>query len=81
MGIRAEDLEPANDGLAFTVRVTEPLGSHTLLTGDAEGQQARVIAEADARPASGAVLHLRPRVDRVTWIDPQTGFALERAPA
>jgi multiple sugar transport system ATP-binding protein len=77
LGIRAEDLEPANDGLAFSVRVTEPLGSHTLLTGDIDGQQARVMAEADARPAPGAVLYLRPRADRITWIDPQTGMALE----
>jgi multiple sugar transport system ATP-binding protein len=59
------------------VRVTEPLGSHTLLTGDIDGQQARVMAEADARPAPGAVLYLRPRADRITWIDPQTGMALE----
>jgi multiple sugar transport system ATP-binding protein len=78
LGIRAEDLEPANDGLAFTVRVTEPLGSHTLLTGDAEGgQPARVMAPSDARPAPGEVLYLRPRADRVTWLDPQTGAALE----
>jgi multiple sugar transport system ATP-binding protein len=77
LGIRAEDLEPADDGMAFSVRVTEPLGSHTLLTGDVDGQQARVIAESDARPAPGAVLRLRPRADRITWIDPQTGMALE----
>jgi len=81
LGIRAEDLEPANDGLAFTVRVTEPLGSHTLLTGDAEGQQARVIAASDARPAPGVVLYLRPRPDRITWLDPQTGMAWEAAQA
>jgi multiple sugar transport system ATP-binding protein len=77
LGIRAEDLEPANDGLAFSVRVTEPLGSHTLLTGDVEGQQARVMAASDARPAPGSILYLRPREDRVTWLDPQTGMALE----
>jgi multiple sugar transport system ATP-binding protein len=77
MGIRAEDLEPANDGLGFSVRVTEPLGSHTLLTGDIEGQQARVMAESDARPAPGTVLYLQPRADRITWMHPQTGMALE----
>jgi multiple sugar transport system ATP-binding protein len=77
LGIRAEDLEPADDGMAFSVRVTEPLGSHTLLTGDVDGQQARVIAESDARPAPGSILHLRPRADRITWLDPQTGMALE----
>jgi multiple sugar transport system ATP-binding protein len=82
LGIRAEDLEPANDGIAFTVRVTEPLGSHTMLTGEAEGgQQARVMAASDARPATGEVLYLRPRADRVTWLDPQTGFALKARPA
>jgi len=81
LGIRAEDLGAAEDGMAFNVRVTEPLGSHTLLTGDVEGQQVRVIAESDARPAPGSVLYLRPRADRITWIDPQTGMALETARA
>ncbi len=81
LGIRAEDMEPANDGLLFTVRVTEPLGSHTLLTGEAESQQLRVIAESDARPPAGGTLYLRPREDRITWLDPQTGMAWEPAHA
>ncbi len=37
LGIRPEDLDivAASDGFPFRVRVVEPLGSHTLLTGHA----------------------------------------------
>jgi multiple sugar transport system ATP-binding protein len=77
LGIRAEDMDEAKDGLAFTVRVAEPLGVHTLLTGTAEGQLLRVTAAPDARPPPGQILHLRPRPDRITWLDSETGHALE----
>ena len=46
LGIRGEDLEMAEPsaGFPFEVRVTEPMGSHTLLTGSVVGQQIRVVA-------------------------------------
>jgi multiple sugar transport system ATP-binding protein len=80
LGLRAEDLQPATeqDGFAFTLRVTEPLGSHLLLTGTAAGQLMRVVVPFThgALPAPGTVLHLRPDPDRLNWMDPATGVAL-----
>jgi multiple sugar transport system ATP-binding protein len=81
-GIRPEDLETVAepDGFAFTVRVTEPLGSHTLLTGQVGDALIRVLAASDLRPAAGSVLHLRPHPGHMSWFDADTGAALERAP-
>jgi multiple sugar transport system ATP-binding protein len=82
MGIRGEDL-PITDaakGLSFLVRVIEPMGSHTLLTGTVEGQMVRVMAPSDRRPAAGEVLQLCPTADRISWMDAATGAALERQP-
>jgi multiple sugar transport system ATP-binding protein len=77
LGVRPEDLEIADEGFAFEVRIVEPLGSHTLLTGTASGQQIRAIAPPDRRPAPGARLRLRPRPGAVRWMDAVTGAALE----
>jgi multiple sugar transport system ATP-binding protein len=78
MGIRGEDLQIAGDGegLAFEVRVIEPMGSHTLLTGNVEGQQIRVVAPSDARPGQGTILRLKPLPDRISWMDAASGAAL-----
>jgi multiple sugar transport system ATP-binding protein len=80
LGIRAEDLDSsrADDGFAFEVRVSEPMGSHTLVTGQTEGQPMRVIVDAGTRPEPGAVLHLAPRVGHIAWMDATTGVTLER---
>ncbi|MGG5820227.1 ABC transporter ATP-binding protein [Falsiroseomonas sp. HW251] len=83
LGLRAEDLSPAEpgQGFRFELRVAEPLGSHVLLTGTAEGQQMRVVVphdlDADLRP--GRVMELKPRLDRLNWMQADTGMALERA--
>ncbi|MBO1075460.1 ABC transporter ATP-binding protein [Roseomonas marmotae] len=81
LGLRAEDLQPATprDGFAFELRVAEPLGSHLLLTGTTEGQLMRVVVPyADgALPQPGQVLHLRPNLDRLNWMDAAKGVALE----
>ncbi len=79
LGIRAEDLDSsgADDGFAFEVRVSEPMGSHTLVTGQTEGQPMRVIVDAATRPEPGAVLHLAPRVGHIAWMDAATGVTLE----
>ena len=77
LGIRGEDLQIADDGLAFEVRVVEPMGSHTLLTGTVAGQQIRVVAPSDARPGHGETLHVRPLPDRISWMDAASGAALE----
>ena len=78
LGIRGEDLamvEPSA-GFPLEVRVTEPMGSHTLLTGSVGGQQIRVAAPSDARPEQGTVLHLRPLPDRISWMDAGSGASL-----
>jgi multiple sugar transport system ATP-binding protein len=77
LGVRPEDVAPAEGGMAFVVRVAEPMGSHTLLTGEVEGQRMRVVAASDARPAPGTVLHLQPNPERITWLDPDSGKAWE----
>jgi multiple sugar transport system ATP-binding protein len=77
LGIRPEDLEPAEHGLAFTVRVVEPLGAHTLLTGEALGQRIRAMVAADLHPGLGTMLRLRPRPEHIAWMDAATGAALE----
>ncbi len=78
MGVRGEDLEiVTEDAMPFEVRVVEPMGSHTLLTGTVTGQQIRVVAPSDARPQPGAMLQLRPSPDRISWMDAESGAALE----
>ena len=81
LGIRPEDLEPVAeaDGFPFIVQVVEPLGSHTLLTGQAGDGVIRVMAASDLRPAAGSVLHLRPHPQRVSWFDVKSNTALEPA--
>ena len=77
MGIRGEDMDIADEGLDFALRVAEPMGSHTLLTGTIAGQQVRVVAPSDFTARPGALLHLKPRADRIRWMDSATGAALE----
>jgi multiple sugar transport system ATP-binding protein len=81
LGMRAEDLETATaeTGFAFEVLISEPMGSHTLVTGQTEGQRMRVMVGADTYPAPGTVLHLMPRAGCATWMDSATGLAMEIA--
>jgi multiple sugar transport system ATP-binding protein len=78
IGIRPEDLEIAGEGegFPFEVRVSEPMGSHTLLTGMVAGQQIRAVVSSDMVPNAGTVLHLRPLPERVRWMDATSGAAL-----
>ena len=78
LGVRPEDLQPSSaaDGFPFAVRVAEPLGSHIILTGEAVGQQLRVVVPAQTSVRVGATMHLRPRHQRVVWMDPASGTAL-----
>lgn len=82
LGIRPEHIELAreDEGFTFAVQVTEPLGSHNLLTGQAADALLRVSVPPDVRPERGTVLHLRLRADRISWFDVASGVALE-APA
>jgi multiple sugar transport system ATP-binding protein len=76
LGIRAEDLDIVDNGFPFTLRVSEPMGSHQLLTGVYETQTMRVVVPADMRVRTGEVLTLRPRDGRIRWMHPETGMAL-----
>ena len=69
LGIRAEDLETAdaNSGFAVEVRVAEPMGSHTLVTGMADGpadprrrflRPAAAARQHPARPPARGARHL-----------------------
>jgi len=78
-GVRAEDLRIAapGEGVPFELMVAEPLGSHTLLTGRADGQMVRVVAPPSFAHGPGARLGLAPDAERLVWMDPATGQAVE----
>ena len=80
LGVRPEDLEPtvAAGGFPFTVRVTEPLGPHIMLTGETVGQQMRVVVPPETPVPVGATIQLRPRNDRIVWMDPASGTTVGR---
>jgi multiple sugar transport system ATP-binding protein len=80
LGVRPEDLQPtaAAEGFPFVVRVAEPLGSHIMLTGESAGQRVRVIVPPEHPVRPGVTMHLRPRLDRVVWMDPASGAAVSR---
>ena len=83
LGVRPEDLQPTDtaDGFPFTLRVAEPLGSHITLTGETGGQQLRVVVSPETSVCIGATMHLRPRRDRIVWMDPVSGAAIGRREA
>jgi multiple sugar transport system ATP-binding protein len=83
LGVRPEDLEQTvgAEGFPFTVRVAEPLGPHIMLTGETVGQQVRVVVPPETPVRVGATIHLRPRYDRIVWMDPASGAAIERGEA
>jgi multiple sugar transport system ATP-binding protein len=80
LGVRPEDLQPtaAAEGFPFVVRVAEPLGSHIMLTGESAGQRVRVIVPPEHPVRPGVTMHLRPRLDRVVWMDPANGASIGR---
>jgi multiple sugar transport system ATP-binding protein len=79
LGIRPEDLDMADAGLAFATRVAEPMGSHMLLTGEIDDQVIRVVASPDLRVTPGDILHLRPHEDRIVWLRPDGTSLTETA--
>jgi multiple sugar transport system ATP-binding protein len=77
LGVRPEDLAPAEDGFGFLVHVVELLGSHLLLTGTMEGQSLRVVVPPDTAVRAGETIALRPDLAHIVWMHPETGEALE----
>ena len=76
LGIRAEDINPAECGVVFIIRVVEPLGVHTLLTGTVQGQLLRITVDPQARPNAGDTLIISPKIARITWFDATTGLSI-----
>ena len=74
--IRPEDMAPADQGIAATARVVEPLGAHLLVTCEVEGALFRVILDSDTVVKPGQILTLAPQPDRVRWFDPETTRAV-----
>ncbi|HTU56655.1 MAG TPA: ABC transporter ATP-binding protein [Acetobacteraceae bacterium] len=77
LGIRPEALAPVSTGgFAFRVAVVEPLGTHLLLTGEAEGQLMRAVLPPEAAVAAGAELSLTLDPAAISWMDAASGQAL-----
>ncbi|GIW33833.1 ABC transporter ATP-binding protein [Meiothermus sp.] len=81
LGVRPEDLE------AFTVQqpqsfpaevlVVEPLGPHLLLTLRFGPQHLKATVPPDFAVRAGQTIWLKPQPDRLRWLDPSSGQALE----
>ena len=78
LGLRGEDVERVSPevGMAFKTAVSEPMGSHLLLTGTIADQPARVILPPTEKVRAGETIGLKLDADRLTWISPETGKAL-----
>jgi multiple sugar transport system ATP-binding protein len=80
LGFRGEDvaLGPAGQGLPFAVSVTEPMGSHVLLTGLVGDKLVRVVAPTGTQVRAGEMIGLMPHPERIVWMLPETGAALPK---
>jgi multiple sugar transport system ATP-binding protein len=75
LGFRGEDvsLVEASKGMAFEVKVIEPMGSHLLLTGMVNNERVRVVAAPQTEIARGRKVGLQFDAARVVIMDKQTG--------
>jgi multiple sugar transport system ATP-binding protein len=77
VGLRAEALELAPDGLPARVEVVEELGAdaYAFCAAELPGGEARLVARTDARnhPAQGDAVHLRPRFEEAHLFDATSG--------
>jgi multiple sugar transport system ATP-binding protein len=80
LGIRAENIEalttPTPDTLPVNVEVVEPLGSQNLLTILIGSDTIKVSTHPDFEVQPGKQLWLRLPVQKIRWIDPDTGQAV-----
>ncbi|CAN5573198.1 ABC transporter ATP-binding protein [soil metagenome] len=90
LGIRAEDIAVARGGdhpeggdqgagepLRARVLVVEPLGSHDLLTVQLGTEQIKVATRPDVGLRRDEEVGLRLALERITWLDPESGRAIE----
>jgi multiple sugar transport system ATP-binding protein len=80
LGIRAENIElgpAASDAdLRGRILVTEPLGSHNLVTIQVGGEQLKAITRPDQRFDRDQEVAVRIDVSRIRWLDAERGIAL-----
>jgi multiple sugar transport system ATP-binding protein len=83
IGIRAENIEAtpepdtAPNALAAETLVVEPLGSHLLVTALLEGQQLKVVTRTDFPTGPGRPIWLQPEADKIRWLRPSDGAAVQ----
>ncbi len=80
LGIRAENMEalakPATDALPVAVQIVEPLGSQNLLTIHIGADVLKVSTHPDFPVRAGDKVWLRFPVQKIRWIDRDSGKAL-----
>jgi multiple sugar transport system ATP-binding protein len=87
LGIRAESIvvepAPAEGLIEAKVIVVEPLGSHNLLTVQSGEDTLKVSTSPRLFPEPDSSVWLRLEPNRIRWMDPETGTAVDsaRAPA
>ncbi len=85
VGVRPEDLELSEHGLAVTVDVVEELGADAYIYGTLRSDETDqpIIARADGRrpPEKGTTVHLAPKPDHVHLFDPESGLRLSGSAA
>jgi multiple sugar transport system ATP-binding protein len=81
VGVRPEDLELSEHGLAVTVDVVEELGADAYIYGTLRTDETDMpmIARADGRrpPEKGSTVHLAPKSDHVHLFDVGSGLRLD----
>jgi multiple sugar transport system ATP-binding protein len=76
LGVRAEDLTLAKDGIAARVRVVEPLGPSQLVTVEIDGQMARVDVPNQQTVTPGSEIRLAARDGAIRWFDAGEGVRI-----
>jgi multiple sugar transport system ATP-binding protein len=79
VGMRPEDLQLAEHGLAVEVDVVEELGADAYIYGRTLGDQRHeIVARTDGRrpPEKGSTVHFAPKPDHVHIFDSGTGLRL-----
>jgi multiple sugar transport system ATP-binding protein len=81
LGIRAENIDVSTDPARTTLRgrvmVVEPLGSHNLVTLRIGEDQIKATTRPDVPLASDQEVSLVIDAQRIRWLDPEAGIAIE----
>ncbi len=82
LGVRPEDLEISTEAVAGAIEakvlVFEHLGPHLLLTLELAGQMLKATAPPELLTRPGATLWLKPKLERVRWLEPDPQNTLAR---